>query len=114
MLQERRAIYQKKPIDFFDYVLEELEREGTVLTEEICFDLMFSLLFTSYETTSTTMTLLLKFVSGHSLVLKQLTVRTLIQNHAHSPKLLLYIYHIFQLMLMTGRTRENYKAQGNC
>ncbi|KAM5572578.1 hypothetical protein ABKV19_012570 [Rosa sericea] len=72
-LQERRATSQKQPIDFFDYILEELEKEGTVLTEEICFDLMLTLLFTSFETTSTTMTLLLKFVSGHPLVLKQLT-----------------------------------------
>lgn len=74
MLQERRATSRKQPIDFIDYVLEELDKEGTVLTEEICFDLMFMLLYTSFETTSTAMTLLLKFVSDHPLVLKQLTV----------------------------------------
>lgn len=74
MLQERRATSRKQPIDFFDYVLQELDKEGTVLTEEICFDLMFLLLYTSFETTSTAMTLLLKFVSEHPPVLKQLTV----------------------------------------
>ncbi|XP_004298750.1 PREDICTED: cytochrome P450 87A3-like [Fragaria vesca subsp. vesca] len=73
MLQERRATSRKQPIDFFDYVLQELDKEGTVLTEEICFDLMFLLLYTSFETTSTAMTLLLKFVSEHPPVLKQLT-----------------------------------------
>ncbi|XP_062030590.1 cytochrome P450 87A3-like [Rosa rugosa] len=72
MLQERRAMSREQPIDFFDHVLEELKKEGTVLTEEISFDLMFLLLFASFDTTSTAMTLLVKFVSDHPLVLKQL------------------------------------------
>lgn len=75
MLQERRAESRKQPIDFFDYVLEELKKEGTILTEGIALDLMFVLLFASFETTSLAITLAMKFLTDHPLVLKQLTVR---------------------------------------
>ncbi|KAH0974766.1 hypothetical protein GBA52_016665 [Prunus armeniaca] len=73
MLQERRAESRKQPVDFFDYVLEELKKEGTILTEGIALDLMFVLLFASFETTSLAITLAMKFLSDHPLVLKQLT-----------------------------------------
>ncbi|GLT90923.1 hypothetical protein SLE2022_088380 [Rubroshorea leprosula] len=73
MLTERREKPRKQRIDFFDYVLEELEKEGTILTEAIALDLMFVLLFASFETTSLALTLAIKFLSDHPLVLKQLT-----------------------------------------
>ncbi|KAE8055261.1 hypothetical protein FH972_012112 [Carpinus fangiana] len=73
MLQERRAMHRKQQSDFFDYVLEELKKDGTILTEEIALDLMFVLLFASFETTSLALTLAIKFLSDHPLVLKQLT-----------------------------------------
>ncbi|GLT78276.1 hypothetical protein SLA2020_498160 [Shorea laevis] len=73
MLMERREKPRKQRIDFFDYVLEELEKEGTILTEAIALDLMFVLLFASFETTSLALTLAIKFLSDHPLVLKQLT-----------------------------------------
>ncbi|CAN0907537.1 Cytochrome P450 87A3, partial [Linum grandiflorum] len=59
--------------DFFDHVLEELHRDNTILTEEIALDLMFVLLFASFETTSLALTLAMKFLSDHPRVLKQLT-----------------------------------------
>ena len=74
MLQERRAMHRKQQSDFFDYVLEELKKDGTILTEEIALDLMFVLLFASFETTSLALTSAIKFLSDHPLVLKQLTV----------------------------------------
>ncbi|KAH0974767.1 hypothetical protein GBA52_016666 [Prunus armeniaca] len=73
MLRERRGKSRDQPNDFFDYMIEELEKEGTILTEEISLDLMFVLLFASFETTSIAMTLAIKFLSDHPLVLKQLT-----------------------------------------
>ncbi|KAL3647202.1 hypothetical protein CASFOL_008170 [Castilleja foliolosa] len=73
MLQERRENPRKTQSDFFDYVLEELEREDTVLTEAIALDLMFVLLFASFETTSLAITLALKLLEDHPLVLKELT-----------------------------------------
>ena len=45
MLEERRANPRKVKSDFFDYVLEELDRGDTILTEAIALDLMFVLLF---------------------------------------------------------------------
>lgn len=74
MLQERREKPRKVRSDFFDYVLEELQREDTVLTEAIALDLMFVLLFASFETTSLALTLATKFLVEHPLVLKKLTV----------------------------------------
>ncbi|KAL2544018.1 Cytochrome [Forsythia ovata] len=73
MLQERRERPRKIRTDFFDYVLEELQRQDTILTESIALDLMFVLLFASHETTSLALTLAIKFLSDHPLVLQELT-----------------------------------------
>uniref|UniRef100_A0A7N0TVK0 Cytochrome P450 n=2 Tax=Kalanchoe fedtschenkoi TaxID=63787 RepID=A0A7N0TVK0_KALFE len=73
LLQERRHAPRKEQTDFFDYVLEELHKGGTILTEAIALDLMFVLLFASYETTSTAITLAIKFLSNHPAVLQALT-----------------------------------------
>lgn len=73
-IEERRANPRKNQIDFFDFVLEELKRKDTILTEAIALDLMFVLLFASFETTSLALTLALKFLSDHPLVLEKLTV----------------------------------------
>ncbi|CAN1253649.1 Cytochrome P450 87A3 [Linum perenne] len=75
LLHERRISPKKHQSDFFDHVLEELHRDNTILTEEIALDLMFVLLFASFETTSLALTLAMKFLSDHPRVLKQLTVR---------------------------------------
>ncbi|MBA0678866.1 hypothetical protein Goari_020185, partial [Gossypium aridum] len=72
LLNERRAMPEKSRSDFFDFVLEELQKEGTTLTEEIALDLMFLLLFASFETTSMALTLAVKFLSDDPSVLKKL------------------------------------------
>ncbi|XP_057477999.1 cytochrome P450 87A3-like [Actinidia eriantha] len=73
LLQERRAKPREQQSDFFDYVLEELGREDTILTEEIALDLMFVLLFASFETTSLALAMATKFLLDYPLVLKELT-----------------------------------------
>ncbi|CAI9117623.1 OLC1v1019039C2 [Oldenlandia corymbosa var. corymbosa] len=73
MLQERRTNPGRQQSDFFDYVLQELGKEDTVLTEAIALDLMFVLLFASYETTSIALTLAIKLLLEHPLALKELT-----------------------------------------
>ncbi|XP_052171548.1 cytochrome P450 87A3-like [Diospyros lotus] len=73
MLQERRTKPREQADDFFDYVLEELKKEDTIVTEEIALDLMFVLLFASFETTSLALTMAAKFLLDHPLVLKELT-----------------------------------------
>ncbi|XVF10665.1 hypothetical protein REPUB_Repub07fG0202000 [Reevesia pubescens] len=73
LLNERMAMPGKHRSDFFDFVLEELKKEGTILTEAIALDLMFVLLFASFETTSLALTLAVKFLSDDPSVLKKLT-----------------------------------------
>ncbi|KAK8690894.1 hypothetical protein V6N13_074420 [Hibiscus sabdariffa] len=72
LLNERRAMPRTSRSDFFDFVLEELQKEGTILTEAIALDLMFVLLFASFETTSLALTLAVKFLSDDPSVLKKL------------------------------------------
>ncbi|KAH1075097.1 hypothetical protein J1N35_027425 [Gossypium stocksii] len=73
LLNERRSMPRKHQSDFFDFVLEELQKEGTILTEAIALDLMFVLLFASFETTSLALTLAVKFLSDNPSVLNTLT-----------------------------------------
>ncbi|MBA0552879.1 hypothetical protein Golob_023653, partial [Gossypium lobatum] len=72
LLNERRAMQGKSRNDFFYFVLEELQKEGTILTEAIALDLMFVLLFASFETTSLALTSAIKFLSDDPSVLKKL------------------------------------------
>ncbi|KAI3985403.1 hypothetical protein MKX01_033717 [Papaver californicum] len=73
LLKERRTAPKSSHVDFFDYVLEELDKEGTVLTEAIALDLMFVLLFASFETTSLAITLAIKLLTENPAVLAELT-----------------------------------------
>jgi len=75
MLKERREKPRKEVSDFFDYVVEELSKEGTPLNEEMALDLMFTLLFASFETTSLALTYAIKALSDNPSVLKKLQVR---------------------------------------
>ncbi|MBA0835136.1 hypothetical protein Goarm_007435 [Gossypium armourianum] len=73
LLNERRSMPREHQSDFFNFVLEELQKEGTILTEAIALDLMFVLLFASFETTSLALTLAVKFLSDNPSVLNTLT-----------------------------------------
>ncbi|PON58003.1 Cytochrome P450, E-class, group I [Parasponia andersonii] len=53
---------------------KEVEKEDTFLSEDIAIDLAFVLLFATYETTSTAITLAVKFISDHPEVLAELVV----------------------------------------
>ena len=75
LLNERRAMPGKHRSDFFDFVLEELQKEGTILTEAIALNLMFVLLFASFETTSLALTLAVKFLADDPSVFKKLSIR---------------------------------------
>ncbi|KAK2995972.1 hypothetical protein RJ640_026011 [Escallonia rubra] len=59
--------------DFMNYLLEEVNKEETFLTEGVAVDLVFVLLFATYETTSAGITLLTKFLSDNPAVLRELT-----------------------------------------
>ncbi|KAL3834729.1 hypothetical protein ACJIZ3_009465 [Penstemon smallii] len=54
--------------------LQEIEDEGTILTEEFALDMVYILLFAAVETVSTSMALCLKFLHEHPKVLEELKV----------------------------------------
>ncbi|GMY20643.1 cytochrome P450 87A3-like isoform X2 [Fagus crenata] len=58
--------------DFLDHFIEEVKREGAIMTEAIAVNLVFLLLFASYETTSEATTLAIKFISDHPQVQAEL------------------------------------------
>ncbi|EMS46312.1 Cytochrome P450 87A3 [Triticum urartu] len=73
MMQERMADPERKCEDFFDHVIQELRREKPLLTETIALDLMFVLLFASFETTALALTLGVKLLTENPRVVDALT-----------------------------------------
>ncbi|RVW32633.1 Cytochrome P450 87A3 [Vitis vinifera] len=73
VINERKSS-QKSCHDFLDFLLEEAKSKDTILNEAIIVDLVFLLLFASYETTSEAITLVMKFLSDHPSVVVELTV----------------------------------------
>lgn len=104
MLNERRANPKKHSTDFFDFVLEELGRKNTILTEAIALDLMFVLLFASFETTSLALTLATKLLVDHPLALKALTVRKRRTSLLNHPSISRVVALVDSLKLFAGRT----------
>ncbi|KAJ8650177.1 hypothetical protein MRB53_003200 [Persea americana] len=73
MLEERRSSPERRRGDFFDRVIDELQKDRSMLTEAMALDLIFVLLFASYETTSLALTMAIKYLSEHPQVLDKLT-----------------------------------------
>ncbi|CAO2034615.1 unnamed protein product [Urochloa humidicola] len=73
MMQERMADTGRQSEDFFDILIEEMKREKPVMTEAIALDLMFVLLFASFETTALALTLGVKLLAENPRVLQALT-----------------------------------------
>ncbi|KAK3146533.1 hypothetical protein QOZ80_3BG0267700 [Eleusine coracana subsp. coracana] len=74
-LDERRnaAVAIRETVDFFDLVIDEMDRPDSELNENIALDLLFLLLFASHETTSMGLTAILKFLSDNPKALQELT-----------------------------------------
>lgn len=81
MMKERMADPERKCEDFFDHVIQELRREKPLLTETIALDLMFVLLFASFETTALALTLGVKLLTENPRVVDALTVSVLCHCH---------------------------------
>ncbi|XP_034907384.1 cytochrome P450 87A3-like [Populus alba] len=74
ILEERRAAPRKRQEkDFLDLVIEEIKKNGSLMTEAIALDLLFILVFAAFETTSIALTLAVKNVCEHPKVLEELT-----------------------------------------
>ncbi|TVU27985.1 hypothetical protein EJB05_19491, partial [Eragrostis curvula] len=76
MMRERMAQPGRRSEDFFDVLIEELRREKPVMTEAVALDLMFVLLFASFETTALALTLGIKLLAENPRVLEALTATT--------------------------------------
>lgn len=73
MINERKS--SKKPHnDFLDLLMEEAKKEETIINEAIIVDLVFLLLFASFETSSEAITLVMMFLNNHPSVVRELTV----------------------------------------
>ncbi|KAJ1272473.1 hypothetical protein BS78_06G204300 [Paspalum vaginatum] len=72
MMKERMADPERRCEDFFDHVIQELRREKPLLTETIALDLMFVLLFASFETTALALTLGVKLLTDNPKVVDAL------------------------------------------
>ncbi|KAF8681710.1 hypothetical protein HU200_045141 [Digitaria exilis] len=72
-LGERRSAAEREAVDFFDVVIDELDRPDTEMNENIALDLLFLLLFASHETTSIGLTAILKFLTDNPKALQELT-----------------------------------------
>ncbi|KAF9606018.1 hypothetical protein IFM89_021450 [Coptis chinensis] len=72
-LDERSSSPEMHCGDFLDLIIEELKKEDSILSEGFALDLLFVLLFASFETTSSSLTLGMKFLVEHPSVLDELT-----------------------------------------
>ncbi|KAL6637190.1 hypothetical protein ACP70R_024762 [Stipagrostis hirtigluma subsp. patula] len=73
-LDDRRsAVAGREAVDFFDLVIDELDKPSSELNECIALDLLFLLLFASHETTSIGLTAILKFLTDSPQALQELT-----------------------------------------
>ncbi|KAL6848332.1 hypothetical protein ACP4OV_021626 [Aristida adscensionis] len=73
MMRERMADPARRSEDFFDIVIQELRQENPMMTEAVALDLMFVLLFASFETTALALTLGIKLLADNPRVLEALT-----------------------------------------
>ncbi|AQK64054.1 cytochrome P450 87A3 [Zea mays] len=72
-LDERRNTAERRTVDFFDLVIDELNKPDPIMNENIALDLLFLLLFASHETTSMGLTAILKFLTDNPKALQELT-----------------------------------------
>lgn len=96
MLAERQSSPNREGTDFFDYVVDELKKERSIMTESIALDLMFVLLFASFETTSLALTLAVKLLSDHPKVVEELTVSRILLGFKPQSMLSIYLATILQ------------------
>uniref|UniRef100_A0A0E0M608 Cytochrome P450 n=1 Tax=Oryza punctata TaxID=4537 RepID=A0A0E0M608_ORYPU len=73
ILNERKKTEERhESIDFFDVLIEEVKAENAEMTENTALDLLFLLLFASFETTSSGITAMLRFLTDNPEALHEL------------------------------------------
>jgi len=77
-LGERRNAAERETVDFFDLVIDELNKPNPMMDKSTALDLLFAMLFASHETTSMVLTVILKYLTDNPKALQELTVSRLI------------------------------------
>ncbi|OQU91336.1 hypothetical protein SORBI_3001G164100 [Sorghum bicolor] len=72
-LGERRNAAERETVDFFDLVIDELNKPNPMMDESTALDLLFMMLFGSHETTSMVLTVILKYLTDNRKALQELT-----------------------------------------
>ncbi|KAF8702815.1 hypothetical protein HU200_032648 [Digitaria exilis] len=73
LLDERKKEEPRESKDFFGLVIDELKKEKPLLNEKTALNLLFALLFASFETTLSGITIALKFLADNPKALQELT-----------------------------------------
>ncbi|WVZ49337.1 hypothetical protein U9M48_000705, partial [Paspalum notatum var. saurae] len=73
LIDGRKNAKPREPKDFLDLVINELKKEEPVLNEKAAFNLLFALLLASFETASSAITVVLKFLTDNPKALQELT-----------------------------------------
>ena len=88
-LKEKKASPKTLQRDFLDQMIDDMKKEK-FLSDDFAVFVMFGVLFASFETISTTLTLAIKLLIEHPLVMQQLIVSdnylTIFQS---------FCYHVF-------------------
>lgn len=74
VMKERLSAPEKKYGDLVDLIVEELQSEKPVIDENFAIDALAALLFTSFATLSSTLTVALKFLNDNPKIVEELKV----------------------------------------
>jgi len=75
VLDERRKKAETpERMDFIDVIVSELNKENPALSENLALNVLFLMIFASFETTSSGLTAALKFLSDNPRALQELEV----------------------------------------
>uniref|UniRef100_A0ACD5ZFQ6 Uncharacterized protein n=1 Tax=Avena sativa TaxID=4498 RepID=A0ACD5ZFQ6_AVESA len=73
LLDERKKSPHQKSKDFLDLLIDDLKEEKHLMNENFALDLLFVLLFAGFETTSSGITVALRFLTDNPKALQELT-----------------------------------------
>uniref|UniRef100_A0ACD5YPJ3 Uncharacterized protein n=1 Tax=Avena sativa TaxID=4498 RepID=A0ACD5YPJ3_AVESA len=73
LLDERKKAPHQKSGDFLDLLIDDLKEEKHLMNEKFALDLLFALLFAGFETTSSGITVALRFLTDNPKALQELT-----------------------------------------
>jgi cytochrome P450 family 26 subfamily A len=74
LLDDRKKAPRLDSGDFLDLLIEDLNQDKYLMNEMFALDLLFALLFAGFETTSSGITAVLRFLTDDPKALQELTV----------------------------------------